>query len=49
MLYRWNCETCLSSRADVASSYNGHEKVHAIKFHSVVTPNGLIANLFGPV
>ena len=29
--------------------YNGHKKVHAIKFQSVVEPNGLIANLFGPV
>ena len=29
--------------------YNGHKRVHAIKFQSVATPNGLIANLFGPV
>lgn len=29
--------------------YNGHKRVHAIKFQSVVTPNGMIANLFGPV
>jgi hypothetical protein len=29
--------------------YNGHKRVHAIKFQSVVTPNGLIANLYGPV
>ena len=29
--------------------YNGHKKVHALKFQSVVTPNGMIANLFGPV
>ena len=29
--------------------YNGHKKVHSIKFQSVVAPNGLIANLFGPV
>ena len=28
--------------------YNGHKRVHAIKFQSVVTPNGLIAHLFGP-
>ena len=24
--------------------YNGHKRVDAIKFHSVVTPNGVIAN-----
>lgn len=29
--------------------YNGHKKVHAIKFQSIAAPNGLIANLFGPV
>ena len=29
--------------------YNGHKKVHAIKFQSVVAPNGLVANLYGPV
>jgi hypothetical protein len=29
--------------------YNGHKRVHAIKFQSIVTPDGLIANLFGPV
>ena len=29
--------------------YNGHKKVHAIKFQSVVAPNGMIANLYGPV
>lgn len=29
--------------------YNGHKRVHSLKFQSVVIPNGLIANLFGPV
>ena len=29
--------------------YNGHKRVHALKFQSIVAPNGLIANLFGPV
>ena len=29
--------------------YNGHKKLHAIKLQSVVAPNDLIANLFGPV
>ena len=28
--------------------YHGHKKVHALKFQSLVTPNGFIANLFGP-
>ena len=29
--------------------YNGHKRVHALKFQSVVAPNGLIAHLFGPM
>ena len=29
--------------------YNGHKRVHSIKFQSTVIPNGLIANLYGPV
>ncbi|KAK3705284.1 hypothetical protein QZH41_008168, partial [Actinostola sp. cb2023] len=29
--------------------YNGHKRVHGLKFQSVVAPNGLIANLFGPI
>ncbi|KAK3714768.1 hypothetical protein QZH41_007490 [Actinostola sp. cb2023] len=29
--------------------YNGHKRVHSIKFQSVVAPNGLIANMYGPV
>ena len=29
--------------------YNGHKKVHAIKFQSITAPSGLVANLFGPV
>ena len=28
--------------------YNGHKRVHALKFQSVVIPNGIIANLSGP-
>ena len=28
--------------------YNGHKRVHGIKFQSVVIPNGMIANLSGP-
>ena len=29
--------------------YNGHKRVHALKFQSLALPNGLIANLYGPV
>ena len=29
--------------------YNGHKRVHALKFQAVAIPNGLIAHLFGPV
>ena len=29
--------------------YNGHKRVHSLKYQSVAAPNGLIANMFGPV
>ena len=29
--------------------YSGHKRVHSLKFQSVALPNGLIANLYGPV
>ena len=29
--------------------YNGHKPIHTLKFQSFVAPDGLIANLFGPV
>ena len=29
--------------------YNGHKRVHSLKFQSVALPNGIIANLYGPV
>lgn len=29
--------------------FNGHKRVHSLEFQSVTLPNGLIANLFGPV
>ena len=29
--------------------YNGHKRVHALKFQSIVLPNGLIGHLYGPL
>ena len=29
--------------------YNGHKRVHALKFQSLALPNGLIGHLHGPV
>ena len=29
--------------------YNGHKRVHSIKFQAVTLPNGLVGNLFGPI
>ena len=29
--------------------YNGHKRVHSLKFRSVALPNGLIGNMYGPV
>jgi len=29
--------------------YNGHKRVHTLKFQSIVLPNGLIGNMYVPV
>jgi hypothetical protein len=29
--------------------YNGHKRVHALKYHAIVTPDGIIAHFYGPV
>ena len=29
--------------------YNGHKRVHSLKFQCVALPNGIIAHIFGPV
>ena len=29
--------------------HNGHKRVHGLKYQSVVLPNGMIANMYGPV
>ena len=29
--------------------YNGHKRVHSLKFQSVALPDGLIGNMYGPV
>lgn len=39
---------CRPSR-NQRSVYNGHKRKHALKYQSITTPNGMIANLFGPV
>jgi hypothetical protein len=31
------------------AAYSGHKRTHGIKFQSIVTPDGLIACLFGPI
>jgi hypothetical protein len=29
--------------------YSGHKRAHGLKFQSVITPNGLLCQMFGPV
>lgn len=41
-------ETCRPSRFQ-RLAYSGHKRYHGIKFQSVVTPDGLIAMLYGPI
>ena len=39
----------ISARGDAKDRYNGHKRVHGLKCQSAVLPNGLIANVFGPI
>ena len=34
---------------DQRVSYSGHKWKHGLKYQSVVAPNGMIANIFGPI
>lgn len=36
-------------KIEVQFKDNGHKRVHCLRFQSVVPPNGMIANLFGPI
>ena len=33
---------------DQEENYNGHKRVHGLKYQSIIAPNGLIANMYGP-
>ena len=37
------------SRVNQRALYNGHKRVHSIKFQSVALPSGLVGYLYGPV
>ena len=39
------CRPCLHQRV----AYNGHDRAHCLKFQAITLPNGIIANLYGPV
>lgn len=40
---------CCRPRELQRTIYNGHKRYHGLKYQSVVTPSGMIANLFGPI
>ena len=40
---------CSRPRQNQRILFNGHKRMHALKFQLVVFPNGLICNLYGPV
>jgi hypothetical protein len=42
-------ETYMSAWRASKLVYNGHKRLHALKFQSVTLPNGIIGNMFGPV
>ena len=36
-------------KQDQRMVYNGHKRIHALKFQSLALPNGLIGHLYGPL
>ena len=40
---------CSRPKRDQRQIYNGHKRYHCLKYQSITTPNGMIANLFGPI
>ena len=40
---------CCKPKVKQRILYNGHKRLHVIKYQSVTTPSGMIANLFGLV
>ena len=41
--------TCCGPKVNQRILYNGHKRLHTLKYQSVTTSSGMIANLFGPV
>ena len=40
---------CARPWRDQRLVYNGHKRHHCLKYQSITSPNGIIANLFGPL
>ena len=40
---------CARPRCEQSLVYNGHKGCHCLKYQSITTPNGITANLFGPL
>ena len=43
------CRQCVGQDKNQRAIYNGHKRVHSMKFQSVALPNGLVGHLCGPV
>ena len=43
------CERYGDQKKDQKVMYNGHKRVHVFKYQSVIPPNRLIANFYGPL
>lgn len=45
----WTTPPCLSAWHCQRLFYSGHERVHCLKFRSIMCPNGIMAHMFGPM
>ena len=40
---------CSTPKRDQRIIYNSRKRLHGLKFQSISTPSGMVANLYGPV
>ena len=42
-------KACCKPSQHQRSVYNGHKRIHSLKYQSVTTPSGMIVNLYGSI
>ena len=48
-IHRWNGRPICRPQQNQKLVFNGHKRLHGLKFQNIVIPNGLISHLYGPI